>query len=724
MTPDKRNAPPPELWGGAECTIVRLQDGYRDQAAETGHKDRPGDIDLMAELGVTTVRFPILWEALAPERTDRLDFAWTDDRLAMLRERGIKVIGGLLHHGSGPNYTSLMDPDFPAKLGEYAARVAERYPWIEMWTPVNEPLTTARFSGLYGHWYPHGRNYPTFLRALANECKGTLEAMRAIRRAIPGAQLVQTEDLGKTFSTAPLRYQAAHENERRWLSLDLLCGRVDARHPWHKILFGAGVGWGEMELFEGGEAKPDMLGINHYLTSERFLDHRTHLYPWIEPGGNRRDTYVDAEAVRVKRLEDDTGFAPRLREAWERYRIPIAITEVHHGCHRDEQLRWFAEVWRTAGRLRGEGIDLRAVTLWSMFGNVDWRFLLTERNGHYDTSAFDARSGTPRPTVVAQAARAYAKGEDFDHPALDSPGWWRRPPRLYPWSGRCRKAACGGRKILITGATGTLGNAFARLCEERALSYSLTARDELDLGNPRSIAQALKRHEPWAVINTAGYVRVADAETEAQACMGANADGAEALALASAKLDVPLVTFSSDLVFDGRLGRRYHEEDEPNPTTVYGRSKAEAERRVLAAGGKALVVRTSAFFGPWDRYNFAWHALNALARGETFRACSRTRVSPTYVPDLCHAALDLLIDGEKGLWHLANDGELSWYDFARRLAERAGYDPELVVASDGPETLSTALTSKRGLMLRSFDAALDDFLRSVVIEEEAAVAAE
>ena len=152
----------------------------------------------------------------------------------MLRERGIKVIGGLLHHGSGPKYTDLLDPDFPRKLADYAARVAERYPWIEMWTPVNEPLTTARFSGLYGHWYPHGRDYPTFLRALVNQCKGTLEAMRAIRRAIPGARLVQTEDLGKTFSTAPLRYQAAHENERRWLSLDLLCGRVDVRHIWHQ----------------------------------------------------------------------------------------------------------------------------------------------------------------------------------------------------------------------------------------------------------------------------------------------------------------------------------------------------------------------------------------------------------------------------------------------------------------------------------------------------------
>jgi dTDP-4-dehydrorhamnose reductase len=542
--------------------------------------------------------------------------------------------------------------------------------------------------------------------------------MRAIRQAIPGARLVQTEDLGKTFSTAPLRYQAAHENERRWLSLDLLSGRVDERHPFWKLLFGAGIRFHELDALRGGEGRPDLLGINHYLTSERFLDHRLHLYPGHEPGGNGRDSYVDAEAVRVKRLEDDTGFAPRLREAWERYGIPMAITEVHHGCHRDEQLRWFAEVWNTAGRLRAEGVDLRAVTVWSMFGNVDWRFLLTQRHGFYDTGAFDARNGTPRPTVIAQAARAYAKGEDFDHPALDSPGWWRRPPRLYPWNGRCRPAGSEGRKLLITGATGTLGSAFARICEDRALPFCLTSRDEMDISDPRSIARVLKRHKPWAVINTAGFVRVAEAEQEPEACMAANAEAAEALAKACAASGIPLVTFSSDLVFDGRLGRAYDEEDAVNPGGVYGRSKADAEIRVLAASQESLVVRTSAFFGPWDRYNFAWNVLTALARGETVKACRRTKVSPTYVPDLCHATLDLLIDGETGLWHLANSGEVSWHEFARRVAEGAGYDPELAIAEDGPAETSTALTSRRGVMLRPFEAALEEWLREVADREE------
>ncbi|HEX4737985.1 MAG TPA: SDR family oxidoreductase [Allosphingosinicella sp.] len=727
MTKTSVETPPLELWGGVECTIVRLVDDYRDQVMETGHLQRRGDIDLIAELGIRTVRYSILWEAVAPQRPDDLDFAWTDERLAMLQARGIEVIGGLVHHGSGPHHTSLLDPDFPKKLADYAARVADRYPWIEMWTPVNEPLTTARFSALYGHWYPHRRDYPAFLRALVNQCRGTLEAMRAIRARIPGARLVQTEDLGKTFSTAPLRNQAAHENHRRWLSLDLLCGKVGADHPMYRFLRDAGITDAEIEVFAGGEATPDLVGINHYLTSERFLDHRIHLYPDQPTGGNGRDTYVDAEAVRVHKLESDTGIGPRLREAWERYRLPLAVTEVHHGCHRDEQLRWAAEVWNTCRGLREEGIDLRAVTLWSMFGNVDWRFLLTARHGFYDVGVFDVRAEAPRPTVIAQAAKAWAKGEEFDHPALDSPGWWRRPPRLYPWNGHCKPLEWGGRRLLITGATGTLGQAFARICEERALPFCLTSRADLDICNEQSIAAAIAEHAPWAIVNAAGFVRVADAEREKDACLAANTLGPEKLARACRKAGIPLVTFSSDLVFDGRLGRPYREGDPVSPTGVYGLSKAKAESGVRGIMEEALIVRTSAFFGPWDQYNFAWNVLSALARGEPVRACPQTEVSPTYVPDLCHATLDLLIDGEKGIWHLANQGRLSWYDFAIRVAERAGYDPSLIQAEPASEPSLTALDSVRGPLLRPFDDALDEYLdrvREALPTPETGIAAE
>src|ERR1700712_4865383 len=102
--------------------------------------------------------------------------------LPRLRELGVKPIVGLVHHGSGPRHTSLVDPAFPEQLAAYAGAVARRYPWVQDYTPVNEPLTTARFSGLYGVWYPHGRDEKTFIQALLNQCRGTVLAMRAIRK--------------------------------------------------------------------------------------------------------------------------------------------------------------------------------------------------------------------------------------------------------------------------------------------------------------------------------------------------------------------------------------------------------------------------------------------------------------------------------------------------------------------------------------------------------------
>lgn len=714
---------PIELWGGAECTIVRLGDAWRDQSVETGHATREGDIVRIAGLGVKRLRFPILWEAVAPEQPDLLDFSRTDRLLDEAREHGLAVVGGLLHHGSGPHYTDLLDPDFPAKLGDYAARVAEHYPWIEMWTPVNEPLTTARFSALYGHWYPHARDTRLFLRALVNQCLGTLTAMRAIRAVNPRAQLVQTEDLGKTFSTPLLAYQAALENERRWLSLDLLCGRVGADHPWRSKLLAADVPESQLDDLASGEAAPDLIGINHYLTSERFLDHRPHLYPGHEAGGNGQDHYVDVEAVRVRSLEGEVGLAPRLREAWARYRLPMAVTEVHHGCSRDEQLRWFAEIWRTASTLRDQGMDLRAVTLWSLFGNVDWRSLLTRRDGVYDTGAFDVAAPAPRPTVVAAAAKAFAAGRSFDHPVLDAPGWWRRPQRFYDETREARPPETG-RKLLITGATGTLGRAFARVCAHRGLPFHLSAREELDICDPASVREAVDRHRPWALINTAGFVRVADAEREREACFRWNAEGPAVLADQCGEAGIPLATFSSDLVFDGRLGRAYLEDDPVSPTCAYGESKAEVERRLLESGASALIVRAAAFFGPWDEHNFAHHVLETMRRGDRAEACPSSIVSPTYVPDLCHATLDLLIDGEQGIWHLANEGALSWRDFARQVAAGVGYSEERVRAAKAGPTRNNALASKRGGPLRPLPQALDAWLEEARAADPLAVAAE
>jgi dTDP-4-dehydrorhamnose reductase len=708
--------PPLELWGGIECTVARVGDSYRDQSIDTGHHDRPDDLDRIAALGIRTLRYPLIWETITPSRGCEPDWSWHDERLSRMRELGIRPIATLCHHGSGPRDTSLLDPAFAEGLAGHAARVAERYPWIELYTPVNEPLTTARFSALYGHWYPHARDYGAFLRALVNECRATVLAMRAIREVRPDAALVQTDDLGKTFSTPLLAYQAEHDNDRRWLTFDLLCGRVGPEHP----LFGFFIHWAKIDpadlaIFEPADAAPDIIGINHYLTSDRFLDQRYRRYPEHHWGSNGRHRFADAEAVRIDVPEAELGPAARMREVWERYRRPIAVTEVHHGCTRDEQLRWLKDVWDAARQVRSEGADIRAVTVWSMFGTVDWNTLLTGRNGIYEPGIFDVRGPSPRPTMLAKASAALAATGTFDHPVLESPGWWRRETRFYGHvkpPAACR-AVGSSRRLLVTGATGTLGRAFSRLCDTRGLDHVLTSCPDLDIAESASVESALACHRPWAVINTAGDVRPSHSECEPDLSLREDAEGPSILARACAQHGIPLVTFSTDLVFDGARGP-YLESDQVNPGSIYGRASAEGERQVIAAHPGALVIRAGAFFCPWDPYNFAFHMLRSLAAGELVEA-STDVVSPTYLPDLAHVALDLLIDGEVGIWHLANPGSTSWSDFARRIAREAGLDPGGVTLQGGTGR-NTALTSERGLLLPPLETTFGRFLRDCELD--------
>ncbi len=218
---------PLEIWGGVECTCNRVADGYFDQMELSGHAVREGDFEKIAALGIKRLRFGTLWERYHLHGS----WDWTDRALKAVRAAGIRPIAGLVHHGSGPRHTSLLDPDFPQQLANYAQQVAARYPWIDSYTPVNEPNTTARFSGLYGLWYPHERSHRSYLRALLNQVKATVLSMEAIRRIRPDARLIQTDDLGSVTGTEVLRPVWEMLNLRQWLPFDLLCGAVDRHHP-------------------------------------------------------------------------------------------------------------------------------------------------------------------------------------------------------------------------------------------------------------------------------------------------------------------------------------------------------------------------------------------------------------------------------------------------------------------------------------------------------------
>ncbi len=608
---------PLAVWCGFECTIARVGDAYRDQSVETGHAKRLDDLDRVAALGFAGIRYPVLWESIAPDLTGARDWAASDARLGRLRDLGLDVIAGLVHHGSGPRYTTLVEDSFISGLARHAGEVAARYPWIDKFTPVNEPLTTARFACLYGHWYPHRRDNASLFRAVVTQCRATIEAMRAIRRIRPDAKLVQTEDLGRVFGTPEVADQVAYENERRWLSLDLVSGRIDRQHAFRRELVTHGVAESELDWFVGNPCPPDIIGINHYLSSDRFLDTRIERYAAREVGGNGRQRYADVAASMTPDVPaEEIGWYPRLAEAWDRYRRPLALTEVHNGCTREEQIRWVAEAVEATQRLRSEGVDIRAITAWSVAGAMDWRSLLTRRDGFYESGLFDAGCTPVRKTALASAWQRVTAGEPLRFPA-EGIGWWRRN-RPAPASSQ---PSIARPKSLVLVGSGRLVTAFTHVAARRGLETVVLPASEAMLPDLRSHLETLAP-STWGVIDAVprgrgvrlGLAEVAD------------------------RYDLAHATFSDHRVFDGQSGRPYREYDARSPACGPGRRLGTLEECILGQAPSSLVVRTSAPFGPWPGCGLT------LPAGE--------EVAPTYLPDLADRVLDLLMDGASGIWHI------------------------------------------------------------------------
>ena len=223
-----------EMWAGFECTLNRVGDRFQDQLLPTERAMRSACLESLPALGVTAFRYRIAWDDVATP------WEAVIEDIALLTSQNIKPIIGLLHHGSGPRDTSLIDDNFVAGMAAHAREVARKLPTVEYWTPINEPLTTARFSALYGHWYPHHSNEVSFWTALLNQNEATIAAMHEIRRVNPEAKLIQTEDLGITYATAAMSDQAAYDNQRRWMTWDLLCGLVGSDHSFYEGLCGLG----------------------------------------------------------------------------------------------------------------------------------------------------------------------------------------------------------------------------------------------------------------------------------------------------------------------------------------------------------------------------------------------------------------------------------------------------------------------------------------------------
>src|SRR5947209_1066112 len=125
-----------EVWGGLECSVNRVKNDFFDQLDYSGHYNRENDIKIFAQLGFKKIRYPLLWEKHQPQQDTVIDWTGTESKLNELRSNNIDVIAGLVHHGSGPAYVNMMEDTFANGLAAYASLVAEKFPWIEYYTPV------------------------------------------------------------------------------------------------------------------------------------------------------------------------------------------------------------------------------------------------------------------------------------------------------------------------------------------------------------------------------------------------------------------------------------------------------------------------------------------------------------------------------------------------------------------------------------------------------------
>ncbi len=222
--------------------------------------------------------------------------------------------------------------------------------------------------------------------------------------------------------------------------------------------------------------------------------------------------------------------------------------------------------------------------------------------------------------------------------------------------------------ILITGGSGQIGGALARLADARNIAYYAPPRALLDLANRDSIS-AMVRSRHWrCIVNCAAYVEVDKAEGEFDLAMAINRDGPEMLALEAAARDVPIVHLSTDYVFDGSKPVPYVEDDPVAPINAYGRSKEAGEAVVRSANARHAIVRTAWVLSAGGS-NFLNTMLRLAASHDELRVVSDQMGCPTSADDIAEALLAIIEGGHVigQTLHFVNDGEASWFDLATHI---------------------------------------------------------
>ncbi|MBF9143597.1 family 1 glycosylhydrolase [Hymenobacter properus] len=318
------------------------------------------DFDLVEELGISFLRYgpPIHTTFLGP---GKYDWSFADVTFQDLLRRNIAPIVDLCHFGVPDWIGNFQNPEFPALFAQYAKAFAQRFPWVQLYTPVNEMYICAQFSARYGWWNEQLSSDQAFVTALKYIVKANVLAMQSILEVRPDAIFIQSESSEYFHAENPAAIKPAETmNAERFLSLDLNYGkRVNS--SMYEFLLDNGMTREEYHFFLENKMKRHcIMGNDYYYTNE----HRV-----SADGSTRASGEIFGYHVITSQYHD-------------RYRLPVMHTETNiwQGPHGDEAVNWLWKEWANVLRVRNDGVPMVGFTWYSLTDQVDWDTALRENN--------------------------------------------------------------------------------------------------------------------------------------------------------------------------------------------------------------------------------------------------------------------------------------------------------------------------------------------------------
>ena len=350
---------------GIENSAPTIQGGRirRDQMAECGHYDNwKLDLALVKEIGCGVLRYgPQIHTTLRAPGVH--DWSFADEGFAEIRRLGILPVVDLCHFGLPDFLGDFQNPEFPALFADYAQAFAARFPWVQLYTPVNEMFITAVFSAKYGWWNEERRDDRSYVTAIKNIVRANVLAMRAILKIRPDAIFIQSESTEHFHPECPLALpHAEHRNAERFLTLDLNYGRRVCS-AMYEYLADNGMTREEYHFFMRGKdlRRHCIMGNDWYVTNEHLI------------GGDGHSRWAG----------EVFGYDTVTRDYHARYGLPVMHTETNmdEGPRGDEAERWLWKQWSGLMRLRQDGVPVLGFTWYSLTDQVDWSHALREQHG-------------------------------------------------------------------------------------------------------------------------------------------------------------------------------------------------------------------------------------------------------------------------------------------------------------------------------------------------------